>query len=247
MDQLAQRAEGKAKLAASQLSNLSEITLEPVDHVPDPREMLHYLKSSSLSSEHGSRSRSNTPIPSSPRSRSRSRSPTSKSVSHAQSQAIAADEEAQSEIIELKRRLEKTERERDAARLNAVKSNLQASIDRDRAQPKAPPPTPTAKKSAPEELPKHMTIRSKAPSPMVPAPPPPPSSSSSRVAEAEGDRKQERWRPREGHRNGGRYGNRGGNARAKWFTAKCVAAKWGAQYLRRWLQDNPDPKYIDKN
>ena len=51
----------------------------------------------------------------------------------------------------------------------------------------------------------------------------------------------ERWRPREGHVDGGRYGNRGGQNK-EWYAAKFRAQRAGPEVLKQWLKDNPKPK-----
>ena len=62
-------------------------------------------------------------------------------------------------------------------------------------------------------------------------------------------RRKEHWREREGHPQGGRYGNRGGGANAKWHTAKARAKAFATEqkldvenYMREWYAANPKPK-----
>jgi len=54
-------------------------------------------------------------------------------------------------------------------------------------------------------------------------------------------RKAEAWRPREGHVDGGRHGNRGGQT-AWWWTARHRAARQGPHVLQLFLKNNPKPK-----
>ena len=61
-------------------------------------------------------------------------------------------------------------------------------------------------------------------------------------------RRKEQWREREGHAQGGRYGNRGGGANAKWHTAHARAKQFATasnldikKFMREWLEANPKP------
>jgi len=84
----------------------------------------------------------------------------------------------------------------------------------------------------------------KAPSPTSPvAPegaPSPTGAPRSPTSPARGSRTSEAWRPRDGHPDGGRYGNRGGKHK-EWYTARARASQRGRQYLQRWLKENPRP------
>ena len=81
----------------------------------------------------------------------------------------------------------------------------------------------------------------------------PPSSWSASVAKEpvatdSADMRREQWREREGHAQGGRYGNRGGGANAKWHTAHARAKQFATasnldikKFMREWLEANPKP------
>lgn len=54
------------------------------------------------------------------------------------------------------------------------------------------------------------------------------------------ERSDERWRPRPGHEQGGRYGNRGGKHNV-WYSARAKAKAGGPATLREFLKKHPKP------
>ena len=49
-----------------------------------------------------------------------------------------------------------------------------------------------------------------------------------------------KWREPPGYPDGGRWGKRGG-ARNQWYSAMHAARRKGADYVKKWLANNPPP------
>ena len=50
------------------------------------------------------------------------------------------------------------------------------------------------------------------------------------------------WRDRPGHKDGGRYGSRGGSSNSKWHTEMHRAKAKGKHYLEVFLAENKKPQ-----